>query len=208
MPWPFRVYMAAWCAATLVGVGLALRRRRELSLFGAAYRRGLARPWKLASFALATGFFVVIAPVSGDPTWDAVDAALMSVLTYLSAPWAVGTLYRALRKRASASQIYVALVAWMFSASWCYDGWLVIRDGRYPPTWAANILASSILYLCAGLFWSVVHAPGRGVVFSFMLDEWPARQEATSGRALWVAAVFALLVAAMMSPFVLAAFGR
>lgn len=207
MPLVFRVYLTAWCAATLLAVLVAYRARRHLSLFGAAYRRSLSRPWKLGSFALAAGFFVVIAPVSGDPTWDVVDAAMMSVLTYLGAPWAVGTLYRALRRRSSGTEVYVALVAWMFSASWCYDGWLVLRDGRYPPTWASNILASSILYLSAGLFWSVTQAPGRGVVFSFMLDEWPSPNEAAGPRVLWVLALFALLVVAMMTPFVLSALG-
>lgn len=203
MPGPFRVYMAAWCALCVVALALALRHRRSLSLLGADYRRGLARPWKLATFGLAAGFFLIIAPYSGDPTWDRVDAGLMSALTYLSAPWAVGTLYRALRRRSSRVDVFLAAVLWMFSASWSYDGWLVLRDGHYPPTWASNILASSILYLSAGLFWSATHAPGRGVVFSFMLDEWPAHEERTSTRMLGLAAVFALLVAAMMSPFLM-----
>ncbi len=207
MPWPFRVYIGAWVAATLLAAAIAVRQRRTLSLLSRAYGQGLTRPWKLVTFGLAAGFFVVIAPYSGDPTWDAVDASLMSVLTYLTAPFSVGTLYRALRGREAAGPVYVAMVAWLLSASWCYDGWLVLRDGRYPPTWASNILASSILYLSAGLFWSVAHAPGRGVVFGFMLDAWPAHHEGSSTRIFWVAAAFALLVAAMMAPFVANALG-
>jgi hypothetical protein len=207
MPWPFRVYMGLWGLATLLAVVVAFRRRKALSILSRGYGRGLARPWKLVTFGLAAGFFVVIAPYSGDPTWDAVDASLMSVLTYLTAPWSVGTLYRAVRRREGLASIYVALTAWMFSASWCYDGWLVLRDGRYPPTWASNVLASSILYLSAGLFWSVTHATGRGVVFGFMLDAWPAHEEVATARVAWVALIFAVLVAAMMSPFVTHALG-
>lgn len=208
MPWPLRIYLVAWCAAILLGLFSAIRGAKTLSLLGAEYRRGLGRPWKLATFALAAGFFVLIAPHSGDPTWDIVDATLMSGLTYLTAPWAVGTLYRALRKKSSARDVYLALVAWMFSASWCYDGWLLIRDGRYPPSWSSNILASSVLYVSAGFFWSAAQAPGRGLVFAFMLDDWPSHAEGPSVRVLWLAAVFALLVAAMMTPFILNALGR
>ncbi|MCC6902475.1 MAG: hypothetical protein IT377_26120 [Polyangiaceae bacterium] len=207
MSWPFRLYLGLWATVTVVAVLVAVRQRRTLPLVSRAYARGLTRPWKLVTFTLAAGFFVVIAPYSGDPTWDAVDAAMMSVLTYLTAPFSVGTLYRALRGGARAGDVFVAVVAWLFSASWCYDGWLVFRDGRYPPTWASNILASSILYLSAGLFWSVAHAPDRGVVFAFMLDGWPAHEEVSSGRVFWVAAAFALLVAAMMAPFIANALG-
>lgn len=207
MPWPFRVYMGLWSLATLLALLVAFRGRRDLSLLSRGYGRALRRPWKLVSLGLAASFFVVIAPYSGDPTWDVVDALLMSVLTYLTAPWSVGTLYRALRRRETPGSVYVAVVAWMFSASWCYDGWLVVRDGRYPPTWASNVLASSILYLSAGLFWSVTHATGRGVVFGFMLDDWPAHQEASSPRVFWLALVFALLVVAMMAPFIIHALG-
>jgi hypothetical protein len=34
-------------------------------------------------------------------------------------------------------------------------GYLWMRDGHYPVTWWANLLASSVLYLCAGLFWNL-----------------------------------------------------
>ena len=103
----------------------------------------------------------MIAPYTGDPTWDYFDALMMSVLTFTTAPWAVGTLYRALRRKADVAQAYVALCALLFSASWCYDIYLVFRDGIYPATWRANFAASSILYLLAGMLWSLEWRPAR-----------------------------------------------
>lgn len=199
------VYLGAWVAATLVAIGLWLRSPREVTLLSRAHRRALRTPWKLATFGIAAGFFVLVAPLSGDPTWDYVDAALMSGLTYLTAPWAVGTLQRGLRGRSPRRALYVAVVAWCFSASFSYDGWLVIRDGRYPPTWAQNLLVSSILYIAAGLFWSLTEVPGRGVVFAFQLDPWPPARDDASYRLGLIALLFVGLVAGMMSPFALSA---
>ena len=65
-------------------------------------------------------------------------------------------------------------LVWMFSASWSYDPYLVIRDGYYPSTWFSNIFASSALYILAGLLWNLDWREGRGVIFSFMLDAWPS----------------------------------
>ena len=61
--------------------------------------------------------------------------------------------------------VYVSVCVWMFSASWSYDGYLVLRDGAYPFTWLPNIFASSVLYLSAGLFWNLQWREGRGVHF-------------------------------------------
>jgi hypothetical protein len=50
-----------------------------------------------------------------------------------------------------------------------------------------------VIYLCAGLFWNLEWQPGRGVIFSFMRDEWPARPEASSPwRLVLYGAVFAI----------------
>lgn len=66
---------------------------------------------------------------TSDPTWDYVDAAFMSVLAFATAPWALGTLYGAVRGRATPEQIYVAVCVWLFSVSWSYDLYLLCRDG-------------------------------------------------------------------------------
>ena len=99
----------------------------------------------------------------------------------------------AVRRAVAWPEVFVACCAWMFSASWSYDIYLVWRDGRYPETWFANIFASSVIYLAAGLFWNLEWQRGRGVIFSFMRPGWPSRPaESAFFRLLGYAAIFAL----------------
>jgi hypothetical protein len=116
-------------------------------------------------------------------------------LTYLSAPWSVGTLYCAGKKRATLSHAFIALCVWMFSASWSYDLYLVLRDGDYPITWFSNIFASSVLYVSAGLFWSLDWVRGKGVTFAFLEENWPYDVTETAfSRIVWYALPFMVLV--------------
>ena len=175
----FRVYVAGY--VTLIAIGLACLyvQRKRLALFSASYRQFLGQPWRLVTFTVAGAGLVLVAPYTGDPTWDYVDAAMMSILTFLTAPWAVGTLYNALAGRARPVEIYLALILWMTTASWCYDLYILFLQGMYPATWAWNIAASSVLYASAGLMWSLDWRAGRGVVFAFREPGWPqARSEA------------------------------
>jgi hypothetical protein len=138
----FTAYLAGWiaaCAAALVFVILAPGR---YAIASAAYWRYLAMPWKLASFAVATAGLTLIAPYTGDPTWDYNDALLMSALTFATAPWAVGTLWRLVRGRASPGQGYVAACLTLLSASW--------PTGRIPP--CAAISAGCCSMPCRSCF--------------------------------------------------------
>jgi len=199
-------YVAVWSLACALAAVLVVRHRAGFELAQGAYLRFLFAPWKVATFLLSAGFFVLAAPYTGDPTWDRVDGAMMATLTYATAPWSIGVLYRVIRKKESWSpkRVYVAASAMLFSSSWCYDGYLLARDGRYPATWCSNLFASSILYLCAGLFWNVTYRAGRGVAFAFATDDWLA-PVAVRGRARWamagVALLFAGIVVVAMLPF-------
>ena len=201
MPTAFGIYTASWIAACLGAAVVAVVQRRHIELFDGAYWRFLARPWRLTTFLVAAASLIVVAPYTGDPTWDYVDATFMSVLAFATAPWVLGTLYRS-RSERSAGRVFVALCIWMFSASWSYDLYIYLRDGSYPLTWFANIFASSVLYVSAGLFWSLEHRPDRGVTFAFMEPEWLAA--AGSGgftKVLWYAAPFMAIVAATIVYF-------
>jgi hypothetical protein len=189
------VYLVAWLGALLLAVLVAIRHRSRITLFGADYRRFLAVRWRLVTFAIATTALVVVAPHTGDPTWDYYDAAFMSVLTFTTAPWALGTLVRAVRGPRDPAALYVAACAWMFSASWSYDLYILLRDGAYPPAWLSNIGASSILYGAAALFWSLEWRPGRGVTFAFLERDWPSPGAGGQfGRVFGYAAAFMALV--------------
>lgn len=198
------VYITAWMSFCLAGIVIGWRNRADCTLFRPIYLRTLLVPWKLALFVIALGFFILVVPYAGDPTWDEVDATFMSVLTYVSAPWAIGTLYRFLRGRERRQLAFVALCVWLFSASFSYDLYIFLRYGHYPATWWSNIIASSVLYISAGLLWSLDVRPQRGVIFSFLVDPWPDPRNAARNH--WAIAgyafIFVALVVAMMLPFV------
>ena len=200
----FTVYLSAYSLACALAILLMIRERESLVLFRPDYWRFLRSGWKLLTFAIAATAMTIMAPYTGDPTWDYVDASFMSILTFLTAPWAVGTLFLALRRQATATHIYIAICVWMFSVSWAYDVYILLKSGYYPPTWFPNIILSSILYFAAGLFWNLQKREGRGVVFGFMEPGWPdARYELGFRRIVWFAFPIMVLVAMMIAPFLM-----
>lgn len=200
----FQVYLAAYTLACLVAATLMFRERSTLVLFKPDYRRFLFAPWKILTFTIAALAMTVMAPYTGDPTWDYVDASFMSVLTFLTAPWAVGVLYRALFRAERDIHVYIAVCVWMFTVSWSYDAYILLRYGYYPPTWLPNIVLSSILYFAAGLMWNLQRQEGRGVVFGFMDPEWPnLGNELGFRQVVWFALPIMMLVTLMIAPFIL-----
>jgi hypothetical protein len=196
-------YLAAWIAACILAAAFAFMRRGELRDSYAGYGRYLAVPWKLATFAIAASGIALVAPYTGDPTWDWFDALFMSVLTFATAPWAVGVLYLSSRGARPAAHALLAGCAWLFSASWSYDAYLLLRDGYYPVTWSANMAASSVLYACAGLLWNLEHSAGRGVILGFMRPGWPSPPASRAFRPLvWAAAPFMAIAAVAILWFV------
>jgi hypothetical protein len=124
----FLCYIALWVTACVAAAAIFAVKRRSFALAHADYWRFLGEPWKVVTFVAAAAGITVIAPYTGDPTWDYVDALFMSMLTFLSAPWAVGILFLWMRRRVPFFQAYVAVCVWMFSASWSNDIYLVFRD--------------------------------------------------------------------------------
>ncbi|MBI2395249.1 MAG: hypothetical protein HYV09_37115 [Deltaproteobacteria bacterium] len=212
-----RVYVTCWATAVVIAIVLAALRGRTFAIATSAYWRARATPWKLALFAVAALGMMIIAPRTGDPTWDRVDAGFMALFTYLTAPWTLGVLVRAIRaRRAPWVEAYVAACTWLFSASWSYDLYIFVRDaggfsaawsrGFYPLTWSSNLVASSLLYAAGGACFSLSapDAPDTrlGVTFSFLEPDWPAERAAPPRRVALLALAFVLVVAAMLGPFV------
>jgi len=170
----FIFYIAAWASLCLCALWLYLKDRGSFAFSYRSYRQFLMVRWKVVTFLCAAIGITVVAPYTGDPTWDYFDAPMMSILTFVSAPWAIGALYLVVRRQLDLKQGLVAVCVWMFSASWCYDLYLVFRDGHYPFTWFPNIFASSALYIAAGLLWNLEWKAGRGATFSFLEAGWPS----------------------------------
>jgi len=188
----FKSYIAFWSLACLFAFVLFVRSPNQFALGRRAYWHFLKEPWKLATFVTGTTVITLVAPYTGDPTWDYVDGFFMSVLCFSTAPWVVATLFLAVRRQIMWREVYVAVCVWLFSASWSYDIYLVWRDGFYPNTWLANLFASSVIYLCAGLFWNLEWQADRGVIFSFMRPDWLLRtNESNFLKLIGYAAIFA-----------------
>lgn len=197
------IYIICWSIAFLIAIGILLFRFNDFELSKTAYWCFLFQPWKIITFLIAGTGLVFIAPYTGDVTWDYYDASIMAILTFLTAPWAIGLLYKVIHRERPIWQSYVAICLWLFSASWCYDLYLILRDGYYPNTWLANIFASSVLYVSAGFLWSLEYKKGRGVIFAFMDKDWPNLANATSfKRVILFASPFMLIATVAILSFV------
>ncbi|MCB9675940.1 MAG: hypothetical protein H6737_12530 [Alphaproteobacteria bacterium] len=168
-----RLYTVVWIVAC-AGALAALLVREDLEIRSADYWRFLLQPWKLATFATAWMALLLLAPFAGDPTWDRVDATFMGVLTFATAPWAVGTLAKGLFGQRGAVPVAVAACLWLFSTSWSYDAYLWWRDGAYPDSSLSNLVASGCLYLYAGVLWNLSWRSTSELPIAFQDSEWPA----------------------------------
>ena len=196
---PIKIYVIAWTTVCAAGGYLVLAKRDELAKAYRGYFRFLTRPWRIATFLFAWISLAAVGRYANDPTWDDITSTFMSFLTFATAPWAVGVLYRAIfgiERRALF--VFLAAVAWQVSASWSYDGYLLIRDGAYPLTWWSNMLASGLLYLGAGLMWNLTTTE-KSVTFAFTRTRWLHETNQKLSWLIWFVLPFALFFAKLMA---------
>jgi hypothetical protein len=192
---PFLVgYVAGWVAFCFGATALAIKSVRLRMGDALAFLR---TPWKIALFAPATLFVTFAGRFTDDETWDVISGGGMSVLTALTAWWSVGAAVQVVRRMRPASHLVVALALTLFSSSWFYDGYLLLRDGAYTPRWLGNLMLSPTIYLCAGLVMNLELRDGK-VALACTRPDWP-RPMAGPAKATWpmlLAAVPFLVVAA------------
>ena len=197
-------YLIGWMIFCCLNLFFLIKIPSHFTITSSEYARFLLRPWKVATFAIALSGIVLIAPYTGDPTWDYVDATFMSVLTFMTAPWSIGIIYQSFKSRLFNKSLLLAICLWMFSASWSYDLYLLVRDGYYPITWFPNIFASSFLYISAGLLWNLDWREERGVTFSFLEKDWFFIEEkAGFTKVFWMSIPFMLMAFIAIISFVL-----
>jgi hypothetical protein len=165
-----RLYVVGWCAFTILA---ALVAWRSVRIDWRAAVRFLVVPWKVAVFVPAILFVTFAGRFTDDETWDVVSGGGMSVLTVLTAWWSVGTAVRVFRRMRPARELLVAIAATLFSASWFYDGYLLLRDGAYTQRWLGNLLLSPTIYLCAGVLSNLEIDEGGKLGFAFTRPDWP-----------------------------------
>ena len=187
------IYLVCWVLFCLVNGVLVYRTPERYSITHHDYWRFLITPWKCITFLIAASGLILVAPYTGDPTWDYIDASFMAALTFVTAPWVVGILFLNIRRSQPLDrQTFLAICLWMFSASWSYDCYLLLRDGIYPDTWQVNIYASSVLYFSAGFLWNLDNRPNRGITFAFMEPIWFVKG-ASFRSVIWFALPFMMI---------------
>jgi hypothetical protein len=179
---PFFVkYMAAWVSFCVAAAILVVRDKKRLFPEWRSYWGFLIVPWKLCLFAIAFAFVTFAGRYTNDESWDSVTGSGMSILTFLTAPWSVGIIYQVLIGRRPFRYLIIAIALLLFSSSWFYDAYLLIRDGAYTPRWAGNLMLSPIIYLAAGILWNLEAREDRdfgdqeGIRLSFVRMDWPNR---------------------------------
>jgi hypothetical protein len=196
------VYVIGWVTACVIALVVAVVYRQGL-LDPGGYARFLLVPWKVGTFVAATSVFVVAAPLSGDPTWDTTNSILVGTLTFVTAPWSVATIFRAVRGKTRMVHGLVAAVVSVAAACWSYDLHILLTRGHYPPGWLANLPLSLSLYLAAGMFWNLDWRKAVGIKFAFQHDDWPTAPAGNQLlRLLPVAILMMLFVAFVIGLFV------
>lgn len=167
----FAYYITGWGACTLAAIVFLVRNIASRNLLK-PYLCFLAQPWRAITFLAAALGITLAAPYTGDHTWDYFDGAAISFLTYLTAPWSVGILYRVFKLKLNPGEIFIACALMLFSSSWFYDGYILLRDGVYPATWLSNLIISPCFYIAGGLFWNLEQNKEKGSFFSFQRRRW------------------------------------
>ncbi len=188
------IYLAGWLLFGVVALGVAARSVRVP--LGAAARL-LTAPWKLALFVPAIVFVTFAGRFTDDETWDVVSGGGMAILTVTTSWWTIGTLARARWRWSRPAELLVAVFVLLFSSSWFYDGYLLLRDSAYTHRWLGNLMISPVIYACAGLA-ANLEVRERRLAFAFSREEWPR------GGARAVSARLAIAVVPLVA---LAAYG-
>lgn len=120
------------------------------------YIKELSRPWKLISFSIALGYYIWGAYYYKCPTWDVPVSIIMSILTYVFAPWTVNSICYLIQKRPRywivKSLVCIAVIYICASASYeLYNWWHL---GYWPPpTYWTNLWYSGCAFIAAGILW-------------------------------------------------------
>lgn len=196
-------YVAGWIGFCLVGVGILVNDRERAWDELQRYWAYLTMPWKLAIFLPAFLFVTFAGRFTDDETWDVITGGGMSALTFFTAPWCLGMVYQVLAGRRPLRYLVVAAGLMLFSSSWFYDGYLLLRDGSYTTRWWSNLMLSPIIYVAAGFLWNL-EARGRfGARLGFVRGDWPTRP--SDGRLLpiiWISIPLILIAAFVLIAFV------
>jgi hypothetical protein len=198
-----KLYIAFWVLFCLIAIAILYKDRKQLYPEWREYWRFLCVPWKLAIFVPAFLFVTFAGRFTDDETWDLVTGSVMSILTFLTAPWVLGVFYQVIKGKKPPRYIIVATALCLFSCSWFYDGYLYWRDGHYTSRWQGNLILSPIVYFAAAQLWNLEAWNERFVRPGFIRSDWPKPPlDKRFGPILLASIPFILIATGMLVAFV------
>lgn len=124
-----------------------------------------------------------------DPTWDIPETIMMGLLTYYTAPYSIGILYRFAKGwNRDYRELYISIIFLFFSSAWSYDlyAMVVLLGNNYPTTAFANLCISPFFYILAGMMWNLDYREDTGVIFVYNRPEWIAFQGSGGLKKIYV----------------------
>jgi hypothetical protein len=191
-------YIVLWASYCLLAGAILVRDRKAVIPEWRIYLHFLCVPWKIFIFVPAFLFVSFAGRFTDDETWDFVIGSGMSILTFLTAPWAIGLIYQVFAGKRPRRYLIVASALTLFSCSWYYDSYLLWRDGAYTQRWLGNLIASPVIYVAAGLLWNLEAETGRRYALSFHRENWPKPPVNGGFRSLIWISIPLVLVAAIV----------
>jgi hypothetical protein len=190
--------MMFWMSFCFLAVCISLIDWKKNPFEWKDYFRFLCVPWKLVIFIPALLFVSFAGRFTNDETWDIISGSGMSILTFLTAPLALGLLYQVLKGKRPIRYVIVSIALCLFSSSWFYDGYLYLRDGHYTSRWFGNFLLSPIIYIAAGLLWNLEARENGRIYLSFLRSDWPKPPLNRSFLPLLLVSIPLILIAAFV----------
>lgn len=111
------LYLSVWITFFALSLVIVVKKLNSFKIEALKYWHYLTTLWKIITFTFAGTFISFAGPFTNDPTWDFVSGFGMSLLTYLTAPWAVGVIFQFIKKRHPLNEVIVAVTFWLVSSS-------------------------------------------------------------------------------------------
>jgi len=155
LPFFLQSYTLFYSSLLIFSSILILKNWREYNFLTRAYWRFIFTKTKFAIYVIGSLILIIPVPYLNFHSWDYPIATFQPILSYLSAPWAIGVFNNMLKGKARLDEIFVAFCLMMFTGSWSVEIYLLFRDGFYMPDWVANIPIGICCYIIVGLLWNI-----------------------------------------------------
>lgn len=158
-------------------------------LFLKKYFQFIFIKWKLISFILATVLISSVSKFAHDPTWDIGVSVLMSILTYLTSPFAVKSIYDGIITKKITQSLVVSFIFIYLSSVGSYDFYNYVLYGFIPESNIENVFISVPIYLLAGIFWNL-ETGNNGKILSLKNKDWPSGGKILIYSKAWWLSIF------------------